>query len=878
MQLAGVAWAFMLAAAFSASSLPARTLRQPELRFDIAAQSLPAALQQFSRLAGLQIIYPYDAFAKLRSRRISGKMTVEKALHAMIKGLPVRVALIDEHMVALAPEPAPRRIFDGPSSLYWQGSKELAETGTEGTSVGMAVVPIVVTGRRVSRSSEAIGEGAPTERSAVTRSALLSAPSGISGLKMLELLPGFNVQTDGALGLYEFGNSVQVRAFNLDQIGFVLDGIPMGRSDPFGGSPVFRYVDNENLAVVEASSGAADVSLPSNASLGPLIEYRTIEPQTQAGLFVSHAVGDHDLRRSFVRLGTGRLGPVAAYLSRTKLNSNLWRGAGTIDREHWEGQALIALGGGNWARFKFVANNFFDYDSPALTLEEYSSGIPDLGGKTGRDRGFIGFIPQLPATTPGIPYSDSRYGYYYGNALNSRRDRLYGVTVHAGLGPGTEGELVFYHEDKRGFGVSPADYDNSLVYYLRQNAAGLPVSPPRGLQYGLSTLNGGRDGIRAMLHVRMGHHTLSAGIWAEEDRYRRKQLRLNRAGGAPDGTVLDEEVVYFRRDYGSRRQSLQLHLSDRIDFARNRGALTLGLKALAYDYRQRGFGDYDSYALPSGSPGFGSQVNHVAYADMFVPMASMFFRLGNRMEIFADYAENFALPKGMDDVFSVPSPLPLVAPRPENATNLEAGIRSNQPDYFASATLYFTRFRNRIQALSEAAPGSSGVTENYFRNVGRVEAYGIEFSGTVKPRFLDGLAYFYSSLAYNIARYLDDLPDGTVIAGNRLPDSAKWLVLAGITVEPAQWFIANMSGKYTSRRYANSINTRSLPGFAVFSAYVDIGEGVRIPPLRNVRARINVDNLFDKKALSFIAPSVTDDGLFRPLSPRTLQFTLSAEF
>jgi hypothetical protein len=68
------------------------------------------------------------------------------------------------------------------------------------------------------------------------------------GWKMLESLPGVNVQTDGALGLYEFGNSVTVRAFNLQQIDFVLDGVPMGRLDAFGGSPIFRDVDNENLA------------------------------------------------------------------------------------------------------------------------------------------------------------------------------------------------------------------------------------------------------------------------------------------------------------------------------------------------------------------------------------------------------------------------------------------------------------------------------------------------------------------------------------------------------------------------------------------------------------------------------------------------------
>ena len=99
---------------------------------------------------------------------------------------------------------------------------------------------VVVQGRRVSTADTAIGQGEATNTVAVTRDELLSAPGGISGLKMLESLPGFNVQTDGALGLYEFGNSVTVRAFNLQQIGFVLDGVPMGRSDAFGGRPIFR--------------------------------------------------------------------------------------------------------------------------------------------------------------------------------------------------------------------------------------------------------------------------------------------------------------------------------------------------------------------------------------------------------------------------------------------------------------------------------------------------------------------------------------------------------------------------------------------------------------------------------------------------------------
>lgn len=152
-------------------------------------------------------------------------------------------------------------LLTGQAAAAQATAAENADTGTQRSDEPEQGQDVVVSGRRISQASEAVGEDRITSTVAVTRDALLSAPSGISGLKMLESLPGFNVQTDGALGLYEFGNSVQARAFNLDQIGFVVDGVPMGRSDAFGGSPVFRYVDNENLGVVEASPGAGGVTI-----------------------------------------------------------------------------------------------------------------------------------------------------------------------------------------------------------------------------------------------------------------------------------------------------------------------------------------------------------------------------------------------------------------------------------------------------------------------------------------------------------------------------------------------------------------------------------------------------------------------------------------
>lgn len=762
--------------------------------------------------------------------------------------------------------------------------------------VGDDETSITVTGRRISQSSEAIGEDKVSNVVAVTREALLSAPSGISGLKMLEQLPGFNVQTDGALGLYEFGNSVQTRAFNLDQIGFIVDGIPTGRSDAFGGSPVFRYVDNENLGVVEAAVGAGDVGLPSYSTLGPVVQYNSIAPQEDMGLFVSQSFGDFGLKRTFIRASTGQVGPFRAYVSRTKLDSDLWRGVGTVDREHWEAQLHADLGGDSWARFKFVSNDFFDYDSPTLSRTLYNSATPDVGGNTGRDRGYIAVVPNsTPGFAPvagGPAFSNSNYTYTYNLALNVRKDKLYGGTVHLGIADGVWAEATAYYEDKGGYGVSPDSYANSLLQYTRQTAAGLALTAPRGTQYGLSTVGGDRYGLTTKLHWDMGAHSVEAGLWAEVDSYNRTQARFNTTDGSPASAPNLDELVYARRDYQSDRHTTQAFVKDRISLMDDSLIFDLGIKALHIDYRQSGYRDFNDYyrnagtaAAPVWVAGWGPQTNRASYGDGFLPMAGVLYKIDNQTQIFASYAENMALPKGMDDIFSVAlnsSAAVVPAPAPERSQNFEAGIRTNQGQFYASLAGYYTKFKNRIQSITGILPGTTNVTETFFQNVGRVTAYGAEFSGTFKPSALNGLAYFNLSATYNIAKFKDDIVTPTLTYatdGKFIPDSAKWIVNGGVTIEPASWLVGNISGKYTSRRWSTFVNSpgSSVPGFTVFSAYVDIGDGFSLGPVKSVKARFNVDNLFDKDVLSYISSTVTGDGFFRPLSPRTFQFTISGE-
>nr|WP_174275283.1 TonB-dependent receptor [Sphingomonas bacterium] len=753
---------------------------------------------------------------------------------------------------------------------------------------------IVVSGRRVSQAQQAIGEDRITNTVAVTREALLSAPSGISGLKMLEALPGFNVQTDGALGLYEFGNSVQTRAFNLDQIGFVVDGIPTGRSDVFGGSPVFRYVDNENLGSVRASVGAGDVSLPSYSSLGPVVEYDSILPQHELGIFASQTFGDYHLRRTFVRVSTGDIGPIRAFVSRTKLKSNLWRGTGTVDREHWEAMLHADLGGDSWARLKFVSNDFKDYDSPTLSRAQANctpavASTFDAVGRCGSAYGYAGDLPALlqkyPQVVAGLPYSNDGLINYYGLAINIRNDRLYGGTLHLGIADNVWDEVVPYWEHKAGSGVSADSYSNSNARYLAERAVGLPVNAPRGTQYGRSGVGGDRYGIVNTLHWQVGAQTLTAGIWAEVDKYHRTQARYNTTDGSPASPPDFSSLVFLRRDYRSKHDTTQLFLKDSAQIIPDKLILDVGIKGLALDYRQSGYRDYaDYYRVVGGVPvaGYGPKTNSAHYQDLFLPMAGLLYKFDRRTQAFLSYAENLALPKGMDDIFSVAlsgSPALVPAPKPERSKNLEIGIRTNQQEFYGSLALYYTRFANRIASNSAPLAGST-VLETFYQNVGRVRAYGAEFTGTYKPRFLRGLAYANLNATYNNAKFQDDFTAGTTLIATRgkyLPDSAKWVVSGGLTVEPASWLVANLSGKYTSRRWSTLRNDpgSDVPGFTIFSAYVDIGDGFTVGPLKNVRVRANLDNVFNAHALSFISASTTGDGFFRPQQPRTFQVTFS---
>lgn len=738
---------------------------------------------------------------------------------------------------------------------------------------------IQVIGRRISETEIAIGTGEVTNTLAVTREALLSAPAGISGLKMLESLPGFNVQTDGALGLYEFGNSVNVRAFNLSQIGFVLNGVPMGRSDAFGGSPIFRYVDNENLASVVASPGAGDVSAPSYSSLGPIASYYSVDPSDEMGGLISMTIGDDNLQRSFVKLETGDINGFKAFISRSKTDSDLWRGPGTIDREHIEGKAVYTFDQGTTLEFSYVANDFFDYDSPsgtAATFEadyyySYADSIPE---------GCISADPEVYDFNQDGTIDDSDFTpvftgsnctSYYEDRINVRDDKLYSLQLNTYLTDSLMFTGTAYFEDKDGYGVSPDSYTNTLSIYEDQASAGLDVVHPRGVQYGLSSVGGERKGFVADFSLELENNHIEFGAWLEEDTYNRTQQRLNKTAGSADGDVIWDEVAYYRRDYTSVRDTTQFYIKDTISLMDDDLKLELGLKSLSVDYSLDGYRDYNDYEI-DGEAGYGPQSVGGEFSNHFLPSIGAVYALNNNDQLFASYSKNFALPSGTDDIYDNAISFEADTPEGEEADNFELGYRTNQESFNAALALFYTRFDNRLFASNVINP-ATGQPEGFYINGGASEAYGFELSGVYQPEAFDKELYFNANISYKNATLVDGF--GSNPAGSRLADSPEWLVTAGVTYEPTEWIVANVSAKYTGSRFTDYAETYSMESFTLVSAYLDFGGLNPFGMPENVSLRFNVDNLFDEEVLSF---AFIGSAFYRPLNPRNFQASLTVAF
>ena len=105
------------------------------------------------------------------------------------------------------------------------------------------------------------------------------AAPGTSPIKLVAKLPGVNFQSADAFGAYEWSTRISIRGFNQNQLGFTLDGIPLGDMTygNHNGLHISRAVSSENVESVVVSQGAGSLTTQSTNALGGTIETEEVD-------------------------------------------------------------------------------------------------------------------------------------------------------------------------------------------------------------------------------------------------------------------------------------------------------------------------------------------------------------------------------------------------------------------------------------------------------------------------------------------------------------------------------------------------------------------------------------------------------------------------
>jgi len=707
------------------------------------------------------------------------------------------------------------------------------------------------------------GRGQTRQVSELRREDLDALPPGSSALKGLEKLPGVNFQSADPFGAYEWSTRLSVRGFSQNQLGYTLDGVPLGDMSyrNHNGLHISRAISSENLRRTVLSQGAGALDTASTSNLGGAVQFHSEDPAEQRGGRAALSFGESATRRGFVKLESGRLGGDGAAdgqgtrisLSLTDQRADKWKGEGRQEQQQVNTKLVSELASARLSAFlNGSSRKEVDYQDLSKALiarlgDRWDNYYPDWNAALDSARG---------TWTRGETSVDD--AYYAGSGL--RKDWLAGATLDWNLNDDLAWRTTVYQHRDRG---------PSLWYTPYQASSdAVPVSL-RTVEYEIR-----RHGLLTSLEATFGAHQLSGGAWIERNRFDQAMRFYSQAGGPSSPYDEPSDPMLTRWDYRFTTRTLQLHLRDAITVT-PRLKIDLGVKALSSRI------DAETRA---GAPKNGS----IEAENGFLPQAGVNLRLDERHEVFAAVSRNMRAYKGSameDSPFATTSEgFEAIRGRlkPETSTTLEAGWRQRTEGLETSVTAYHVDFRNRLLGIQAGSAIAGNPT--VLANVGRVRTDGIEAGASWQPAPAWRL---YASASWNDSRYAEDFVDnGSVVAvsGKQVVDAPKWLGHAQLAYDDGRWS-AHLGAHHVARRYYTYLNDNGVDPYTLW----DAGAGWRQPLsggwLRSVQVRLSVANLADRHYVASIGTNgfVTSDpqGTAQTLlvgAPRSAYLTVEAAF
>ena len=728
------------------------------------------------------------------------------------------------------------------------------------------------------------------------------AAPGTSPIKLVEKLPGVNFQSADAFGSYEWSTRISIRGFVQTQLGFTLDGVPLGDMSygNFNGLHISRAIASEDLGGVQLAQGAGSLETASSSNLGGSLHFTSRAPSEKFGVFVAGTVGSNNTYRGFVRLDSGELATGGKiYLSYANQHADKWKGQGEQKQQQVDFKFVQPIGDFKLTGFyNWSQRRENDYQDLSLDMiKRLGYGLDNNTGHWADAVQIAGAYQKASNYAGASPILDGN-GCYTGSGANPypgkikcvddvyydasglRDDNLWALNFAGPAGPVKLTFTAYGHTNEgQGTWYTPyvASPNNGVVGATTNNA---PISV-RTTEYNID-----RIGMFGGLTWDLGAHQASVGGWYENNDFHqaRRFYGLNLAAPQRSSLNFMRGPFFTQWEYQFNTKTTQLYAQD-VWTVNDALKVNFGFKSLEVA---------NQASTVQGNPNI---VGKISSKKDFLPQVGVTYKLGDDHELFAGYTENmrafgaahtgaspFAGNQASVDVLIGKTKLAngkTLGLEPETSKTFEAGWRFHTGQVQGVAAVYMVKFENRLLGISTGA----GIVGNptVLQNVGGVEAKGFETAATWR---INEAWSLFGSYAFNDSTYSDDVHDPStgavthVISGKTTTDAPKHLLNAELAFDQDGWF-ATAAAHYTSKRFFTYTNDQSVPGVAT----VDLSAGYKFSgagALDGLEVQANVTNLFDKMYVSTIGSNgygyAGDNQTLLAAAPRQVFLTVRKQF
>ncbi|WP_446690801.1 TonB-dependent receptor plug domain-containing protein [Sphingomonas sp. XXL09] len=154
--------------------------------------------------------------------------------------------------------------------------------------ISLKVAPVEAPNDTASAATQDIivlGQGQSRQVQSVSPRAMKKLTPGASPLRALGRLPGVNFDSSDARGTYEAATQLSIRGFLTDQMGYTLDGVPLGNMQyrNNNGLSINRALLTENNGTATLAQGSGALGTASTSNIGGTVDFTSIDPATRFG-------------------------------------------------------------------------------------------------------------------------------------------------------------------------------------------------------------------------------------------------------------------------------------------------------------------------------------------------------------------------------------------------------------------------------------------------------------------------------------------------------------------------------------------------------------------------------------------------------------------